>query len=63
MFMDEGKTARPLPCDSMIKEVEEVKEVKEAKEAEQAKEIKGAKEVKEGTQGKLLVRGAPEKMC
>jgi hypothetical protein len=38
MFMDEEKAARPLPCDSIIKEVKEIKEAKEI-------------EVKEGTQG------------
>jgi hypothetical protein len=50
MFMDEEKAARPLPCDSIIKEVKEIKEAKEI-------------EVKEGTQGNLLVRGAVEKIC
>jgi len=51
MFMDEGKAARPLPCESILNEVKEEKEVKEVKE------------VKEGTQGNLLARGAAEKMC
>jgi hypothetical protein len=57
MFMDEGKAARSLPCESIIKEVKEIKEGKEVKEE------KEVKEVKEGTQGNLLARGAAEKMC
>jgi hypothetical protein len=48
MFMDEGKAARPLPCESIIKEVTEVKK---------------AREVKEGTQGNSQIRGEAEKMC
>jgi hypothetical protein len=54
MFMDEGKAARPLPRESIIKEVKEVKEVKEGKDV---------KEVREGTQGNLLARGAAGKIC
>jgi len=52
--MDEGKAARPLPHESIIKEVKEVME---------AKEVKEVMEVKEGTQGSLPARGAVEKMC
>jgi hypothetical protein len=52
--MDEGKAARSLPCESIIKEVKEIKE---------GKEVREEKEVKEGTQGNLLARGAAEKMC
>jgi hypothetical protein len=55
MFMDEGKAARPLPCESIIKEVKEGKEVKETKGV--------SEEVKEGTQGDLPARGAAEKLC
>jgi hypothetical protein len=48
MFMDQGKSARPLPCHSIIKEVQDVEE---------------AREVKEATQPNRLNSGAMEKIC